>query len=95
MNKELIKKVFFFRNKPAYFIAFIGPLLRPLRIEADIYIYRDGDPIEEIYFLTRGKASFVSQKLDELPYLIIEAGLYFGEIDFLYQSYLMSQKGDR
>ncbi|TNV83436.1 hypothetical protein FGO68_gene1262 [Halteria grandinella] len=95
MNKEIIKKVFFFRNKPAIFIAFIGPLLKPLRIEIDNFIYREGDPIEEIYFLIKGKASFVSQKMDEIPYLIIEAGLYFGEIDFLYQSYLMSQKGDR
>jgi cyclic nucleotide gated channel, plant len=66
MNKEIIKKVFFFRNKPAYFIAFIGPLLKPLRIEQQNFIYREGDPIEEIYFLTRGKAAFVSQKLDEL-----------------------------
>lgn len=90
MNKEIIKKVFFFRNKPPYFIAFVGPLLKPIRIEADNFIYREGDPIEEIFFLTRGKAAFVSQMLDELPYMIIEAGYYFGEIDFVYHSYMKS-----
>jgi hypothetical protein len=57
MNKEIIKKVFFFRNKPAYFIAFIGPLLKPLRIETDNFIYREGDPIEEIYFLKTRRAT--------------------------------------
>lgn len=61
MNKEIIKKVFFFKNKPPYFIAFIGPLLKPLRIESANFIYREGDPIEEIFFLTRGRAAFVSK----------------------------------
>lgn len=87
MNKEIIKKVYFFKNKPPYFIAFVGPLLKPLRVEGNNYIYRQGDPVEEIYFLTKGKAAFVSEVTDGQPYLIIEAGYYFGEIDFVYPSY--------
>jgi CRP-like cAMP-binding protein len=88
MNKEIIKKVYFFKNKPPYFIAFVGPLLKPLRVEAGNYIYRQGDPVEEIFFLTKGKAAFVSEVTDGQPYLIIEAGYYFGEIDLVYPSYM-------
>lgn len=61
MNKEIIKKVYFFKSKPPYFIAFIGPLLKPRRIEADNFIYKEGDPIEDIFFLTKGQAAFVSK----------------------------------
>ena len=87
MNSELIKKVNFFRNKPPYFIAFVGPLLKPLRVEATNYIYKVGDPIDDIYFLTKGKAAFISPVIDHQPYLIIEGGYYFGEIDFVYPNY--------
>jgi len=31
MHKEIMKKVFFFKRKSPHFIAFIGPLLKPLR----------------------------------------------------------------
>lgn len=95
MNKEIIKKVFFFKNKPPYFIAFVGPLLKPMRIEQGNFIYREGDPIEEIFFLTKGKAAFVSKQCDQLPYLMIEAGYFFGEIDFVYQSYLNVQQAKK
>jgi CRP-like cAMP-binding protein len=84
MNKQIIKRITFFKNKPPYFIAFIGPLLKPLRIEAGNYVYREGDPIEEIYFLTRGKVAFVIHELGDLKYMTVEAGFYFGELDFLY-----------
>jgi CRP-like cAMP-binding protein len=99
MNKQIIKKVYFFKDKPPYFIAFVGPLLKPVRVEANQHIYKSGDPIDAIFFLTRGKASFVtpmpilsgngeeSGLSEELPYLIIEAGYYFGEIDFVYHNF--------
>jgi hypothetical protein len=46
MHKEIMKKVFFFKKKPPHFIAFIGPLLRPLRVEGGSFFYKEGDPIE-------------------------------------------------
>jgi len=32
----------------------VGPLLKPIKVEAGQYIYREGDPIDEIYFLVTG-----------------------------------------
>jgi hypothetical protein len=40
MNKQIIKKVYFFKDKPPYFIAFVGPLLKPVRVEANQHIYK-------------------------------------------------------
>ncbi len=37
--------------------------------------------------MTKGKAAFVSEAAGGQPYLIIEAGYYFGEIDFVFPSY--------
>lgn len=94
MNKEIIKKIFFFKNKPPHFIAFIGPLLKPLRVEENNFVYKEGDPIEEIFFLTKGKAVFVSHDLEDNPYLMIDQGHYFGEMDFVYQNYLENKNNN-
>ena len=82
-----MKKVYFFKNKPPHFIAFIGPLLKPLRVEENSFIYKENDPIDQIYFLTKGQAAYVNTTIGDLAFLIIEPGYYFGEIDFAYQKY--------
>ncbi len=84
MHKKITKKIQFFKDKPTHFIAFVGPLLKPLRVEKGKYIYKENDPIEEIFFLIRGRAAFVNPEIDNCPYLVIEPGYYFGEIDFVY-----------
>lgn len=84
MHREIVKKIYFFQDKPPHFIAFIGPLLKPIHIEEGGYIYRDKDPIEEIFFLIKGKAAFVHKDLKDSPYLMIESGYFFGEIDFVF-----------
>ena len=82
-----MKKVYFFKNKPAHFIAFIGPLLKPLRVEENTFIYKENDPIDQIYFLTKGLAAYVNSVIGDLPFLNIEPGYYFGEIDFAFSKY--------
>jgi len=44
----------FFKHKAPHFIAFLAPLLKPIKVEKDQYIYKEGDPIDEIYFLATG-----------------------------------------
>lgn len=51
-------------------------------VEKGSYIYKEKDPIEEIFFLIKGKAAMVHKDLKDAEYLIIDEGLYFGEIDF-------------
>lgn len=92
MHKEIIKKVYFFKKKPPHFIAFIGPLLKPLRVEEGSFVYKEGDPIESIYFLTKGQAAYVNIDINDCPYLTIDPGYYFGEIDFVYSKYKNLEK---
>jgi CRP-like cAMP-binding protein len=90
MHKEIMKKVRFFRNKPPHFIAFIGPLLRPLRVEGGHFVFKEGDPIEHIFFLIKGDAAYVNihiNKEQPLIYMRINPGYNFGEIDFVYSKY--------
>ena len=54
MHQELVRNVKFFRHKPPHFIAFLAPLLTPIKVEKDQYVYKEGDPIDEIYFLVAG-----------------------------------------
>ena len=62
----------------------MGPLLKPIKVEAGQYIYREEDPIDEIYFLVTGQAGYALKDCEDLVYLIIDQGYYFGEIDFIY-----------
>ena len=48
-----------------------------------MYVYKDGDPVDEIYFLVSGTAGYSLPNYGDSIYLIIDAGYYFGEIDFI------------
>ena len=67
-----MKQVKFLRYKPPHFIAFLAPLLRPVKVEKDQYIYKEGDPINEIYFLLSGQAGYALDDLDNVVYVIID-----------------------
>ena len=84
MHQELIKKVKFFKKKSPHFIAFVGPMLKPIKVEKGQYIYKEGAPIDEIYFLVSGQAGYASIQYHDAVYIIIDKGYYFGEIDFIY-----------
>jgi hypothetical protein len=74
MHQNIIKKFPFFQNKPTQFIASIGPLLRPLQIIKDEYIYDEGDIVDEVYFLVQGEVGLVLKKFNDTVYVKIEEG---------------------
>ncbi len=49
----------FFSNKDTYFIGWIAPLLKNMQVFEGEYIYKRGDPINEVYFLSKGLAGYV------------------------------------
>jgi len=61
IHREIIKHIPFFSERSKEFVVFIGPLLKPVRVKEDQYIYKDGDPIKHVFFLTRGIAGYVLQ----------------------------------
>ena len=60
------------------------PFLRPIKVEKNQFIYKEGDPVDEVYFLVSGQAGYVNPEFGNSVYVIIEQGYYFGEIDFIY-----------
>jgi CRP-like cAMP-binding protein len=83
MHQSSLESFPFFKNKSKQLIATLGPMLKPLRVLKDDYIYMEGDPIDEIYFLSSGSASMVIPELDDLIFLAIDSGYLFGETDLL------------
>ena len=47
MHQKIIANIPFFQNRPPHFIAFAAPLLKPLIIPKDEYIFSDNEPINE------------------------------------------------
>jgi len=84
MHKEIGQKINFLTGKSQHFIAFIGPLLRPLCVEQDRYVFKAKEPIEDIFFLIKGQAAFVLDTHQDEAYLLIDEGMNFGEMDFIY-----------
>jgi cyclic nucleotide gated channel, plant len=75
IHKDIINMFTFFKNKPRDFMSYCGPLLRPVKILKGEYIYVEGDPIDEIYFLIKGQVAMVLKKYSgDIPYVSIDPG---------------------
>lgn len=83
--QKMLENNVFFENKPPYFVAWVAPLLKPLRVDKGEYIYKAGELATEMYFLISGEVAMVIQKGEvSIPFLQMFDGYYFGEIDLLF-----------
>lgn len=80
MHKNLVQGIDFFQNKPARFIAFIGPYLKLIRHGKDEIVYSEGEYADEMYFIKQGSVSVVLKDFFNFEILNIEKGYYFGEV---------------
>ena len=55
--------------------------LRKLVLKELFPIYYEGDPTHEMFFIQEGTASFVIPQYDCFPYMQIDKGYYFGEVE--------------
>ena len=81
IHREIICHIPFFKNRPNEVVAFIGPLLKPLRFKENDYVYTEGESATKLFFLTKGLAGFVLPEFKNLVYITIEIGDHFGTID--------------
>ena len=80
MHHGAVKDLGFFEGKDQSIIAAIVPLLQPMFLERNDYVYTKGEFADEIYFIVRGRISYVFGKEDTvLKY--IQKGSYFGDIE--------------
>jgi CRP-like cAMP-binding protein len=56
-----------------------------MRFEENDYVYKEGEHAAEMYFIVRGEVAQGFLKADEfVPYMTIEEGYYFGELDLMF-----------
>jgi hypothetical protein len=47
MHDKAIQNLYFFKDQPLDFIAYVAPLLKPVKFSQDDYLYKHGDMIDE------------------------------------------------
>lgn len=84
--QKLLQNNSFFEQKPSYFVAYVAPLLKPVRFEEGEHIYKKGDLALEMYFIVTGEVAMMTSisEGESIPVNILSDGYYFGEIDLLF-----------
>ena len=93
MNLEMYKSVKFFTNRreDQSFIAWIGTVIHPFNVQEEEYIFKEQEPIVEMYFLVDGRASYVLPRFKNKEYFVIEQGSEFGHVDLFGRRYPFDQ----
>ncbi len=80
MHKSIVKHIEFFKNRSERFIAFIGPMLKPIKIGENEIVASQGDYANEMFFIKHGKVAIVIKQFNNFKFMNIEEGYYFGEV---------------
>ena len=83
IHESTYKRIEFFKGRSAAFIAWICPLLKSHIFPDNSYIYFEGDDVNNIYWLSKGKAGFVLPKYKNTVYIEISIGSIFGTVDIV------------
>lgn len=80
MHKQAVGKLSFFNNKHELIIS-IAPLLSPVLLKRYEYLYKKGDTADEVYFITKGEISILSDK--NMIFCKYSKGGCLGDIEFV------------
>lgn len=83
IHEARYKRIKFFNDKQKAFISWVCPLLKPWTYNSKQYIYREGDEVDNVFFLIKGTASFVLPKYENTRYINLNIGDHFGIIDII------------
>jgi len=83
LYEKTYSNITFFKGKTTTFIAWICPLLKSYVITEDEYIYFEGDDVGGMYFLKEGSCGFVLPKHNNVKYINVDIGQYFGIMDIV------------
>jgi hypothetical protein len=81
--KAKIRGVKLFNDKPKEFLAFVIPRLKPRLTHEGMYIFREGDTANNIFFLLNGKAGYAIEMEQPYIYISVNEGETFGSIDLI------------
>ena len=83
IHRRTTSNIHFMKGRPKDFVATVGSLLRPFRVEPGELIYQAGEPVLELYFLSKGSAEFVLPQCHDLPFMLLQEGDVFGVMDLV------------
>ena len=69
IHQKMYSTVAFFQDKDKSFIAWVARLIKPINVEDEDYIYKEGEEIVEIYFLVKGAAGYVLPRFENKIFL--------------------------
>ena len=82
MHDSVISKMYFFKGQPNDFIAYVAPLLKPVKFSQNDYLYKCNDIIDEMYFVSKGTIIFcLSKDYNEKELKEVKKHNNFGEIE--------------
>lgn len=79
MHHGAAKQLNFFANKDKSLVALIVPILDPIFVDVNCWVYEEGDFADELYFLVKGNIRITAEKKIEIK--SIQRGCYFGDIE--------------
>mmetsp|Transcript_15490 Transcript_15490/g.28098 ORF Transcript_15490/g.28098 Transcript_15490/m.28098 type:complete len:700 (+) Transcript_15490:60-2159(+) len=85
MHQGSVKHLPFFNDKDHVFVSTVVPFLQHIKVKAGEYVYQAGEYADELYFLVRGRACYVTGKND-ICFKSLQRGSYFGEIEVMQQA---------
>lgn len=85
MHQGSVKQLPFFADKDHVFVSTVVPFLQHIKIKSGEHIYRQGEYADELYFLVKGRACYVTGKND-ICFKSLQRGSYFGEIEVIHQT---------
>ena len=87
IHENTYKKIWFLQGQARTFIAFICPMLKPLCVQEDEYVYQEGDEVNCIYFLKEGAVGIVLPRFQNIKYCDYPEGAHFGVLDIISSCY--------
>jgi CRP-like cAMP-binding protein len=82
MHRGAAKDIKVFKDKDQSLIAFVVPLLLPMFLQKDEFVYSELEFADEIYFVVRGRVSYNCDN-DSISFYAVQRGDYFGDIEVL------------
>jgi len=83
MHQRVIEDINWLQKKEDYFVSIAAPRFKAIRFNQGDFLYKQGNPNEDVYFLISGAIAFVLPEHGDLPYINLEKGEYVGDIDFI------------
>jgi len=82
MHDKVVQSLYFFKEQPSDFFAYVAPLLKPVKFSQNDFLYKEEDIIDEMYFVIKGTIIFcLDKKYGEKEIKEIKKNNNFGEIE--------------